>query len=53
MMDKIDPFTPVVIPAKAGIHVSAKRTAEQWTPAFAGMTVFAITPIRGKEQVNV
>jgi hypothetical protein len=53
MMDEIDRFTPVVIPAKAGIHISVKRTAQQWIPAFAGMTVFVITPIRGKEQVNV
>jgi hypothetical protein len=24
------------VPAKAGIHVSSDRAAEQWVPAFAG-----------------
>jgi hypothetical protein len=28
-----------VIPAKAGIHLSADEAAEKWIPAFAGMTV--------------
>jgi hypothetical protein len=27
-----------VIPAQAGIHLSAVRAAEKWIPAFAGMT---------------
>ena len=30
--------SPSVIPAKAGIHLSGARGAEQWIPAFAGMT---------------
>jgi hypothetical protein len=28
-----------VIPAKAGIHLSAARASEPWFPAFAGTTV--------------
>ena len=30
--------TPTVVPAKAGIHASTARTAEQWVPGFAGTT---------------
>ena len=30
--------TTTVVPAKAGIHVSTARTAEQWVPGFAGTT---------------
>src|SRR5215469_798884 len=28
----------IVVPAKAGTHFSAARTADKWIPAFAGMT---------------
>jgi hypothetical protein len=28
-----------VIPAKAGIHLSTSRTAEEWVPASAGTTM--------------
>jgi len=31
--------TPIIIPAKAGIHLSTSETAEQWVPAFAGTTI--------------
>jgi hypothetical protein len=34
---KENPF--IVIPAQAGIHLSAHRAVEGWIPAFAGMTV--------------
>jgi cytochrome c-type biogenesis protein CcmH len=30
--------TTTVVPAKAGIHASTARTAEQWVPGFAGTT---------------
>jgi hypothetical protein len=30
----------IVIPAKAGIHLSTVRAAEPWVPAFAGTTIF-------------
>jgi hypothetical protein len=29
----------IVIPAKAGIHSSESSEADEWIPAFAGMTV--------------
>jgi len=29
----------IVIPAKAGVHASTVRAADEWVPAFAGMTV--------------
>ena len=29
----------LVVPAKAGTHLSAVSGADQWIPAFAGMTV--------------
>jgi len=40
--DELNSLTPV-IPAKAGIHLSARRLletrhAQSWIPAFAGMT---------------
>ena len=28
----------LVIPAKAGVHHSAARAADEWVPAFAGKT---------------
>jgi hypothetical protein len=28
----------IIIPAQAGIHVSAARAVARWIPAFAGMT---------------
>src|SRR5437667_7352214 len=31
---------PDVIPAQAGIHLSADRAVHKWVPAFAGMTIF-------------
>ena len=31
-------FASAVIPAKAGIHVSNTQSADEWIPAFAGMT---------------
>src|SRR5439155_2678121 len=31
-------YSLLVIPAKAGIHLSAARTADLWIPAYAGMT---------------
>jgi hypothetical protein len=30
----------LVIPAKAGIHLSAPETVEEWIPAFGGMTYY-------------
>jgi hypothetical protein len=36
----IFPPTSLVIPAKAGIHISTDSRADQWIPAFAGMTIF-------------
>ena len=33
----------IVIPAKAGIHLSASEAVEQWVPAFAGKTFFRET----------
>jgi hypothetical protein len=37
------PSTPysVVIPAKAGIHCADTEWADEWIPAFAGMTMEA------------
>src|SRR5437773_7662197 len=32
--------TPIVVPAKAGIHFSAVSGADRWIPAFAGTTNF-------------
>jgi hypothetical protein len=32
----------VVIPAKAGIHLSEAGAAEEWVPAFAGTTMFCL-----------
>jgi len=32
------PPTLIVIPAKAGIHLSAGVSVPTWTPAFAGVT---------------
>ena len=32
----------MVIPAQAGIHLSAPETAELWVPAFAGTTVWVL-----------
>ena len=29
----------IVIPAKAGIHLSTDRAAAEWIPAFDGMTI--------------
>src|SRR5260370_18665624 len=33
----------ILIQAKAGIHLSTVRAADQWIPAFAGMTVLRST----------
>jgi hypothetical protein len=30
----------IVIPAKAGTHFSGGSAADEWVPAFAGMTIF-------------
>jgi hypothetical protein len=30
----------LVIPAKAGIHLSGNALADRWIPAFAGMTLW-------------
>jgi hypothetical protein len=32
-------FPSLVIPAKAGIHVSTTAQVDGWIPAFAGMTM--------------
>jgi hypothetical protein len=32
-------YLHLVIPAKAGIHASAASALDEWTPAFAGVTV--------------
>jgi hypothetical protein len=34
----------VVIPAEAGIHLSTAPGADEWVPAFAGMTAKFILP---------
>jgi hypothetical protein len=30
--------SPIVIPAQAGIHAEEARAADEWIPAFVGMT---------------
>jgi hypothetical protein len=34
-----------VIPAKAGIHISAVRETDKWAPAFAGATTEQVLPL--------
>ena len=34
------PSPEIVIPAKAGIHLSVPERAEEWIPAFGGMTYY-------------
>jgi pullulanase len=45
-------WTPLVIPAKAGIHLDSRSPASTarsgWIPAFAGMTVLKFVAIRGR-----
>ena len=31
--------TPLVTPAKAGVHRGTNTVADEWTPAFAGVTI--------------
>jgi len=33
---------PIVIPAKAGIHVAGNALVDGWIPAFAGMTTLEL-----------
>jgi hypothetical protein len=37
-----------VIPAKAGIHLSANELSARWIPAFAGMMAGGMTPFTVK-----
>ena len=37
----------IVVPAKAGTHLSTVRASDQWIPAFAGMTedrIYVVVP---------
>jgi hypothetical protein len=38
----------IVIPAQAGIHLSAFEAMEEWVPACAGTTIFVVLA-RGRE----
>src|SRR5205807_3990878 len=37
---------PLVVPAKAGTHLSAARSVELWIPASAGMTAIVLQNVR-------
>jgi len=45
-------FAEAAIPAKAGIHFSAVRTAASWTPAFAGVGLLRDVTSRTYEDAN-
>jgi hypothetical protein len=49
----IDDSNNIVIPAKAGTHVSTTLRAGQWIPAFAGMTTVALPTLRGNLPLGV